>query len=71
METKLLEIVADILDVELEDITLVSTREEVEEWDSLGMVQLVGEVESEFDCKIPFDEIEKIRAIEDFLKYIA
>ena len=70
MEERLLEIFAEILDVDVEELSIDSTRDEIEEWDSLAMVELVGEIEHEFDCRIPFEEIEKCEAIKDFLKYL-
>lgn len=67
---KLLEIFAEVLDVELESLTLESSIDDVEEWDSLGMVEVIGEIEAVFQCQIPFEEVETITQIKDFLKYL-
>lgn len=70
MEERLLDIFAEVLDVDVETLTMDSTRDDIEEWDSLAMVELVGEIEHAFECRIPFEDIENCHAIKDFLKYL-
>lgn len=69
-EEKLLQIFAEVLDVENDSITLDTTRDDLEEWDSLAMVELVGEIEDKFSCNIPFDKIDECKSIRDFIKYL-
>lgn len=69
-EQKLLAIFAEVLDVEEDSLAMNTTPSDVAEWDSLATVQLIAEIEDVFDCKIPFEEVERIQAIRDFLKFI-
>lgn len=69
-EEKLLQIFAEVLDVEIDNISLETTRDDLEEWDSLAMVELVGEIEDKFSCNIPFDYIDDCKKIKDFIKYL-
>jgi acyl carrier protein len=39
--------------------------------DSLGIVEAIFAIEKEFDIKIPDDEAEKLRTVEDATRYIA
>ena len=71
-QKKLLEICAEVMDVELDSITLDTTREELDEFDSLAIVQVLAEMEDAFDIRIAegiLDEI-KISSIGDFLKLL-
>lgn len=69
-EQKLLGIFSEILEVEESSLTLNTARESMDDWDSLATVQLIAEIEEAFGCKIPFDEVEKIKTIGDFLSFI-
>ncbi len=55
---------------ERDDITMDSDREEIEQWDSLAHVMLIGEVESEFRVKIPFEAIGQIRSLKDIRRFL-
>lgn len=55
---------------EREDITMDSTRDGIEQWDSLAHVMLIGEVESEFQVKIPFEAVGQIRSLNDIKRFL-
>ncbi|SHJ67027.1 acyl carrier protein [Paramaledivibacter caminithermalis] len=67
---KLLEIFSDILEIDIHEDDLELTKEEIEEWDSLAQIQIIAEIEEQFGVSIPFEEIETINKLGDFLKYI-
>jgi acyl carrier protein len=62
-------IVAERLNVNPEEVTLETTFEDLGA-DSLDVMDLVMELEQEFDIEIPDEDAEKIRTIEDTIKYI-
>lgn len=70
MEDKLIQIAANVLGMKKENISLNSSREDIDEWDSLAHLNLIAEIEEQFGVKIPFEEIDKIFKLSDFLKYI-
>lgn len=70
MEERLIEIVADILQMDKQNVSMDMEREKEEKWDSLAHVQLVTEIENEFNCEIGFDEVDDIKRVKDFIKYI-
>lgn len=62
-------IVAERLNVSPEEITLETTFEDLGA-DSLDVMDLIMELEQEFDIEIPDEDAENIRTIEDTINYI-
>ncbi|RKQ37452.1 acyl carrier protein [Oceanobacillus halophilus] len=63
-------IIVDRLDVEEEKITLEASFKDDLEADSLDVVELVMELEDEFDMEIADEEAEKINTVGDAVNYI-
>lgn len=55
---KVNEICADVFDDEELTVTDTTTAEDVEEWDSLTHLQLMSEIETEFQIKFTLGEIQ-------------
>jgi acyl carrier protein len=60
---KLVEIVAELFDLEAAAVDDGLTPEDVELWDSLNHLRLVSAVEDEFRIKLSMQEIESIRSL--------
>lgn len=67
---KIKEIIAEQLDVSIDDLALDTSLVDDLEADSLDIVELVMAFEDEFNVKIEDDELEKIQTIEDILNAI-
>ena len=67
---KVKKIVVENLGVEPEKVTEKSSFIDDLGADSLDTVELVMAFEEEFGCEIPDNEAEKIRTVEDAVKYI-
>jgi acyl carrier protein len=65
----LIKLVAKVLNVKIEDLSLESSINDIEEWDSLSHLRLISELEESLGIEIPFDEIKNIKKIGDFLRY--
>lgn len=63
-------IVVDRLDVEEDKVTLEASFKDDLEADSLDVVELVMELEDEFDMEIADEEAEKIQTVADAVNYI-
>lgn len=63
-------IVADRLGVEESEITMEATFKDDLGADSLDVVELVMELEDEFDLEISDEEAEKISTVADVVNYI-
>lgn len=59
MEDKFLSFVADVLNIDVKKISMESKYGDVENWDSVMMLNLVMELEEEYDCSIPIEKITK------------
>lgn len=67
---KLKSIVVDQLGVNEENVTMEATFVDDLAADSLDIVELVMNIEEEFDLEIPDTDAEKIATIGDVVKYI-
>ncbi len=67
---KLKAIVVEDLNVDEKDITMEATFVDDLAADSLDIVELVMNIEEEFDLEIPDEDAEKIVTIGDVVKYI-
>ena len=70
MEKKFLEFIADIFECDVNSISLDTTKDDLEDWDSLMQLRLVGEISDYFNVEIPIDEVASIESLRDFYKYI-
>ncbi|HLS22827.1 MAG TPA: acyl carrier protein [Pseudogracilibacillus sp.] len=64
------EIIVEQLDVEEDQVTLEASFRDDLEADSLDVVELVMELEDEFDLEIADEEAEKIVTVGDAVKFI-
>ena len=67
---KLQEIIADVLNVSTEDITMETTFVDDLGADSLDIFQIIMGIEEEFDIEIDNDEAEKITTVGDAVEHI-
>ncbi|MFS0672403.1 acyl carrier protein [Ornithinibacillus sp. 179-J 7C1 HS] len=64
------EIIVDKLDVEESKVTMEASFKDDLEADSLDVVELVMELEDEFDMEIADEDAEKINTVGDAVNYI-
>lgn len=68
MEEKVLEILKDLFDLENVDKTCSQTT--CEKWDSMGQLNLVVELESEFDVTLEPEEIEEMKDFNTIIRVL-
>ena len=56
MEEKVCKIIAKALDVEVSEVTTNTTSMDIEDWDSLGHLTILSELESEFGEEVQNNE---------------
>jgi acyl carrier protein len=64
------EILIDILDREDIKISIDSRIEDYDEWDSLAHINIVTQIESDFNIKFTLDEIEEFYSVKNILNLI-
>lgn len=70
VEERVIGIVSEQLSVPREEVTRESSFVDDLKADSLDVVELVMELEDEFEITIPDDDYEKIRTVGDAIDYI-
>ncbi len=63
-------IVAEITEVEVERITLQSSPDNLEEWDSLAQVNIVLSLEQEFGRQFSPDQIERMVSVAKIVEVV-
>ncbi len=65
IETQLLQLASDCFKVDMSDISLDTSEEEIQEWDSLGHLSLVAEVEQTFAIQMTPAEVINTKTLRD------
>ncbi len=68
--SSVIEIVADALDIESDQISEVSSQNDIETWDSLATIQIINSVSGEFDLDIGIQDIGNFTSVERIIQYI-
>lgn len=71
LEQRVLQTIADVLGVPVEEISPASSRKNTPEWDSFKHVEVIMAIESEFDARFSVEEIEAFKSCGDILRAIA
>ncbi|MFN7685958.1 MAG: acyl carrier protein [Oligoflexia bacterium] len=71
LEERVKNLICDQLAVEAEKVTPTASFIEDLGADSLDIVELVMQMEEEFDLDIPDDDAEKLKTVGDVVKYIS
>lgn len=67
---KVKEIISNILGVDSEDVTMEASFQDDLGADSLDVVELIMDLQEEFNIEIPDEEAEKIQTVGDVVDYI-
>lgn len=65
--TKKMELLADMLDVEVDDISESTVLEDLEEWDSMNALNLIVLIDENFGKTITADVVNNLETIGDVL----
>lgn len=70
MMEEFLTFMAEILETEKEELSLETSQDDVETWDSLMQLRIVGEVEAKYGVMIPMDKISTLTTLGSFYAFI-
>lgn len=59
--------VADIFETPVEKIRPETKREEIEAWDSLGILTLMARLDEEYSILLTEEEIQQLKSVQDIL----
>lgn len=71
IKNRIVEIIANQLGIEKDDVTAEASVIDDLGADSLDVVELVMALEEEFDLEIPDEQAEKIRSVQNIFDYMA
>ena len=65
--TEAIAMLAEIFEEDEADINLDSSREDIEGWDSLGVLSLMAEFDSRFDILLSSDALDALSSVNDVI----
>ncbi|MEY8214406.1 MAG: phosphopantetheine-binding protein [Colwellia sp.] len=68
-ENQILEIIAEILEIEVSEITLGNELDE-DSWDSLAVVTFISEIDSNFDQVISPTAVNEVKTVADLIALV-
>lgn len=68
VKEKIISIITEILQVQEGVVTEETRMEELEEWDSLAQVLIIGELEARLGLAIPLEDAMEMTGVRDFLE---
>jgi len=63
MEKQIKSLVSDLFDVDVKSLSLKSSPDDIEKWDSLGHMNLVAALEEEFEIELSDEDIDDMANI--------
>ena len=69
MEEKLA-LIAEALDAEKELIKQQVALEELEEWDSMGIIAVISMLDKKYQVQLKADQIKALKTVNDILSYM-
>lgn len=70
MDERLEKIVREVFDIAAETIDGDWTSDDIPDWDSVGHLNLIMEVEKEFNIKVEIEEMFEIEKLADIVKIL-
>ncbi len=68
MKEKIIALMEEVLNVEAGTITEDTMMSDVEEWDSLAHVMLIGELEEKLGITIPLEDAVELKGVRELLE---
>jgi len=65
-----LELIADALDADEELIKPETLLEELEEWDSMGVIAVISMLDKKYKIQLRADQIKSLKTVNDVLGYM-
>ena len=70
LEESVVDTISEILDLQSNVITVKTLIDDVEEWDSLAHINIITQLEKEFNFFAEIDALEKLYSVKDIIDLI-
>ncbi len=67
---KKLELIANALDVDKDLIVPEKVLEELEEWDSMGVISIISMLDKNYKVQLKADQIKDLKTVSDILEHM-
>ena len=68
MKEKIIDIISDVLKIKKSNISLKTTMNNVEHWDSLKQMQIIIAIEDEFNIKFSEDNLSEANSVKKLIE---
>ena len=70
MESRVKEIIARVLNVDLSKITNTLSSGDIPEWDSVGNLAIISTIEQELDVEFPLEDLFDLTSVESIVQEV-
>ncbi len=70
MEDQFLAFVADVMEVDANELSLATQYKSYAKWDSIMMLTLIMELEAQYNVSIPVEKVNAVRTLDDLWKLV-
>ena len=70
MEEKVIEMLEEIMELDEGTLTMDSSLNEIEEWDSIAKLALMAEAKKSWKKALTVDELKKFQSVKDIYQYL-
>ena len=70
MESRVKEIIARVLNVDLSKITDTLSSGDIPEWDSVGNLAIISTIEQELDVEFPLEDLSDLTSVESIVQEV-
>ncbi len=70
IEKKVIDIVHQVMEIAIEKVSMESTSDTIEEWDSLHHINLVLALEEEFNVRFTPEQISQLVTVKEIVKIL-
>ena len=67
---QVLDWIADVFEVDEGDISADMEKDDIEAWDSLGMLSLMARLDEDFDIVLEEDELQDLKSIQNIIDFL-
>jgi acyl carrier protein len=70
MEQKFLEVVAETMETDVEELSMETEYKVFPKWDSLAMMNIIMDLEDAFEVSIPIEKVSGVRTLRDLYQLV-
>ena len=70
LATSVVSTICDVLDLTAEEISITTMIDQVDEWDSLAQINIISQLEKEFNIFVEIEAFEKLLSVQDIVDLI-